>query len=94
VPVGKDLLAFNLLRRYGRLRLPKLLDGYEIENRIGWIEEFLDEDQEDFRQSYEPIFVLKPLLANDKSNMTSGDSAVAVIPDDTDIPLVTQRQEL
>lgn len=30
VPVGPDVLAWNLLRRYGRVRLPLLLEGWAL----------------------------------------------------------------
>ena len=35
-PVGPDLLVWNLHRRYGPLRLPRLLGGWEEEGRLGW----------------------------------------------------------
>ena len=61
VPIGADLLVWNLHRRYGPLRLPLLLDGWQVDARFGWEEDKLSEDG-NFRKSYEPVFVLrKPL---------------------------------
>jgi len=62
VPLGLDLVVFNLLRRYGALRLPLLLQHWQIQERLFWDEEKLTADA-DFRRSYEPVFMLrKPLL--------------------------------
>ena len=58
VPIGPDVVVFNLHRRYGRVRLPMLLQGYEVVHKIGWNEEKLDLEA-DWRQTYEPIFILK-----------------------------------
>jgi SAM-dependent methyltransferase len=58
VPIGEDLVIWNLMRRYGRKRLPKLLQGWEVVERLGWEEERLDMDN-NFRMSYEPLFVLR-----------------------------------
>ncbi len=68
VPVGPDVCVFNLHRRYGKKRLFKLLEGGELDvvERLGWIEDKLDEDAS-WRQTYEPVFVLKKKSAiNDK----------------------------
>lgn len=59
VPIGPDVVAFNLLRRYGPVRLPLLLEGWQIERRLGWDEAMLTQAR-DWRQSYEPILVLRP----------------------------------
>lgn len=59
VPVGPDLVVFNLHRRYGSVRLPELLRGYVIVDRYGWDERMLGEPA-NYRQSYEPILLLKP----------------------------------
>eukprot|EP01034_Spumella_vulgaris_P027181 gene27182-33867_t len=61
VPIGPDVVVFNLHRRYGVIRLPLLLEGWEEVERIGWMESKLTSEA-NWRQSYEPIFVLrKPL---------------------------------
>lgn len=64
VPIGPDVIVFNLLRRYGTIRLPLLLQGWEVVERMFWVEERLTEPQANYRKSYEPVFVLrKPLDA-------------------------------
>jgi hypothetical protein len=63
VPVGPDELSWNLHRRYGPLRLPLLLDGYHIMDRIGRTEAEHRRalvEPANIRRSYEPIFVLEP----------------------------------
>jgi hypothetical protein len=57
VPIGPDVVVFNLHRRYGRIRLPALLRGWKIVDRIGWREENLDKEA-NWRQTYEPILLL------------------------------------
>jgi hypothetical protein len=62
VPVGEDLVAWNLMRIYGNVRLPLLLKGYDVVNKYGYDEKkvFLKfGGNSNFRQSYEPVFVLK-----------------------------------
>jgi SAM-dependent methyltransferase len=44
VPVGPDVLVWNLHRRYGARRLPLLLAGWEDVARVGWEEERLHAD--------------------------------------------------
>jgi hypothetical protein len=61
VPIGPDVIVWNLHRRYGKVRLPLLLDGWEIVDRVGWEEEKLEKEA-NWRQSYEPILILKPSL--------------------------------
>lgn len=61
VPIGPDVVVFNLHRRYGRIRLPQLLQGWNIIETIGWVESRL-EDQANWRQTYEPVFMLTPTL--------------------------------
>lgn len=60
VPVGPDLLVWNLHRRYGPLRLPRLLQGWESLRRFGW-EEWRLTAEAPFRRSYEPLHVLQPM---------------------------------
>lgn len=57
VPIGPDLIVWNLHRRYGQLRLPLLLEGWDEVGRIGWNDEKISKPA-DFRKTYEPIFVL------------------------------------
>ena len=58
VPVGPDVVVWNLHRRYGTLRLPRLLEGWEEVGRVGWDERKLTADA-NWRQSYEPVLVLR-----------------------------------
>jgi SAM-dependent methyltransferase len=58
MPIGPDVVVFNLHRRYGRIRLPHILHGWEVVDRVGWDESRL-EAQANWRQTYEPIFILK-----------------------------------
>ena len=67
VPIGSDLLVFNLLRRYGAIRLPLLLDGWDVIDRLGWQSKKLNEDT-NFRKSYEPVFILQKSRSFTKSD--------------------------
>lgn len=58
VPVGPDVVVYNLHRRYGRIRLGLLLHGWQVQYVVGWEDAKLDQAR-DWRRSYEPIFVLK-----------------------------------
>lgn len=58
VPIGQDLLVWNLHRRYGEKRLPLLLQGWEIHGRTGWIDDMLTRPGVAYK-TYEPILVLK-----------------------------------
>ena len=60
VPLGPDLVVWNLHRRYGKLRLPVLLGGWEEMECVGWREELL-EQVSPYTLAYEPVFVLRPL---------------------------------
>jgi len=57
-PIGPDLLVWNLHRRYGALRLPRLLAGWAEEARLGWDETRLTAAS-DHRRRYEPLLVLR-----------------------------------
>ena len=63
IPIGPDVIVWNLHRRYGNIRLPMLLVGWTILDRIGWKDELLDMDA-DFRRTYEPVFILSPNSEN------------------------------
>jgi hypothetical protein len=58
IPIGPDVVVWNLHRRYGKLRLPKLLDGWIQEDIIGWNEERLTQ-RASWTRTYEPVFVLR-----------------------------------
>jgi SAM-dependent methyltransferase len=60
VPIGPDTLCWNAHRIYGRIRLPLLLEGWEVIDSFGF-------DQTDFDNNtnkngcHQPVFVLKPI---------------------------------
>lgn len=58
VPTGKDKLVWNAHRRYGEIRLPYLVDNWEMIDQEGFDE---NRFQQDHGESgvYQPIFVLK-----------------------------------
>jgi hypothetical protein len=58
LPIGPDLVVFNLLRRYGEIRLPMMLRGWVVVDRLFWDEARLN-IASNYRQSYEPIFILQ-----------------------------------
>lgn len=64
VPVGPDLVVWNLHRRYGPVRLPLLLHGYHKRDCFGWDETLLTAPRS-FRKSYEPVFVLQSMPKQD-----------------------------
>ena len=59
VPVGPDALAWNLMRVYGKVRLPLLLGGYEVAARYGFDERRVAAPVENLRVTYEPVFALR-----------------------------------
>jgi len=58
VPTGKDKLVWNAHRKYGKIRLPYLIDGWKLIDQEGFDER---EFEKDTGQSgvYQPVFVLK-----------------------------------
>eukprot|EP00929_Paragymnodinium_shiwhaense_P040099 TRINITY_DN20962_c0_g1_i1.p1 TRINITY_DN20962_c0_g1~~TRINITY_DN20962_c0_g1_i1.p1 ORF type:complete len:222 (-),score=17.89 TRINITY_DN20962_c0_g1_i1:665-1330(-) len=72
VPVGPDVVVWNLHRRYGSLRLPKLLNesNWELDARFGWDAERL-EMEASWRQTYEPVHVLRKRDASTRPAATS-----------------------
>lgn len=58
VPVGPDAVAWNLHRRYGALRLPLLLSGWQLQDVAGWEPSRLHAAQPVTR-SYEPVWLLR-----------------------------------
>jgi Flp pilus assembly protein TadD len=55
VPVGKDTLVWNAHRIYGKVRLPLLMEGWQIIDTFGYDDNLLDFD---FDILIQPIFVL------------------------------------
>ena len=81
MPIGPDVVVFNLHRRYGELRLPMLLDasGLEVVDILGWDEARLTAAA-DFRKTYEPVFVLRKTSSYvtsrcNRSNSSAGDNS-------------------
>lgn len=58
VPVGTDKLVWNAHRRYGEIRLPYLIDKWEMIDQEGFDEKLLKEDNGE-SGVYQPVFVLK-----------------------------------
>ena len=59
VPVGPDRIIWNLMRIYGKERLARLIDGYDVVERIGYDSTKLDDAPENVLRTYEPVFVLR-----------------------------------
>ena len=49
---------WNLHRRYGNLRLPLLLAGWERVEDAGWDEQLMRKEAP-YTRTYEPVFVLR-----------------------------------
>lgn len=61
VPVGSDLVVWNMMRRYGRHRLPLLLAGWRrLRTPVLWEDARVDQDIDFNIQPYRPVFVLTP----------------------------------
>lgn len=58
VPVGSDLLVWNSHRTYGRIRLPLLMEGWEVLDSSGFSEDLLDAELGEWDP--QPVFVLRP----------------------------------
>eukprot|EP01043_Picozoa_sp_COSAG02_P035080 COSAG02_NODE_2490_length_8694_cov_3.602909_4_plen_77_part_00 len=52
---------WNLHRRYGAARLPWMLTDWAVKDIVGWNEDLLTREA-NWRQTYEPAFVLTPRL--------------------------------
>ena len=66
VPVGPDIIVWNLHRRYGVIRLPMVLQGWKIKDIFGWDEAKLTAEAS-YRRSYEPVMVLTPRSDTDST---------------------------
>ena len=72
VPLGLDLLVWNVMRIYGKLRLKRMLNGWKIVDQIGYEEEKLTMKRgarSHWRKTYEPVFVLE--VDKSKSRLAS-----------------------
>ena len=58
VPIGKDKLVWNAHRKYGELRLPYLIDNWELIDQEGFDENLMSVDSGE-SGVYQPILVLK-----------------------------------
>lgn len=54
VPIGKDVLRFNMVRIYGRLRLPLLIEGWDWIGSEGYEDSLLDSNGD-----HQPILILR-----------------------------------
>lgn len=61
VPVGPDTLVWNAHRIYGKIRLPLLLEGWEIVDSFGFSPADFDNQALISTQHHQPVFVLRPL---------------------------------
>jgi len=60
LPVGPDVVVWNMHRRYGPVRLPLMLEGYTLVQTAGWDDVRLRQERAHFGPSYEPVWVLRP----------------------------------
>lgn len=62
LPIGLDMLVWNVMRIYGPSRLPLMLRGWDIVDTKGWDKKRLDlkfGGETSWRRTYEPVFILK-----------------------------------
>jgi hypothetical protein len=58
VPIGPDVVVWNLHRRYGKVRLGLLLEGWDEVERVGWTDDILTKEVS-YTMTTEPVFVLR-----------------------------------
>lgn len=58
VPIGKDCLVWNAHRIYGKIRLPMILEGWEMLDKFGFSQSLFDQKLGIHQQ---PVFVLRNL---------------------------------
>ncbi len=58
VPIGSDAVVWNAHRIYGRIRLPMLLDGWEVVESFGFGESLFD--AKPGRWHIQPVWILRP----------------------------------
>eukprot|EP00299_Pterocystis_sp_00344_P004216 c15092_g1_i1.p1 GENE.c15092_g1_i1~~c15092_g1_i1.p1 ORF type:complete len:177 (-),score=42.95 c15092_g1_i1:39-569(-) len=61
LPVATDILVWNMMRIYGKVRLPMILEGWTVVDRFGWDENRYGVPPEHVRVTYEPCWVLRPI---------------------------------
>ena len=64
VPVGPDAVVWNAMRRYGPVRLPLFLAGYDVVGSVGSDERKVSAAAPLRGKSYEPVFLLRPARAS------------------------------
>lgn len=60
VPIGSDLVVWNMMRRYGIERLGLLIEGWAGVRKFGVSEEEAKKGENNFRKAHEPVIVLQP----------------------------------
>eukprot|EP01041_Mallomonas_annulata_P010204 gene10204-21272_t len=73
VPIGPDILVYNLHRIYGDIRLPLLLEGWKVLDRIAWNSAQLKRVKS-WRMVYEPVFLLQKPIFTVRNKNSSKDS--------------------
>jgi hypothetical protein len=63
VPVGPDCLVWNAHRVYGKKRLPRLFEGWEVVDTVGLKMEDMEENWRDLGYMDQPIIVLRAPVA-------------------------------
>lgn len=58
IPIGQDKIVWNAHRVYGNIRLPRILNGWEVVGAVGWEDHLINEDF-GVSGAYQPIIVLK-----------------------------------
>jgi hypothetical protein len=58
VPVGNDAVAWNAHRKYGKIRLPKLIDGFDLIYSAGFSSDLFESDS-GRGAAFQPVFVLR-----------------------------------
>jgi len=60
IPIGLDKVVFNLHRVYGKVRIEKLLEGWETVEKFGFFPDSFENNVNGVNGSpYQPIYILK-----------------------------------
>ena len=77
VPIGPDIIVFNLHRRYGPIRLPLLVEasGLTVREKVFWVENrFTHDYYNNWRNTYEPVLILQKPVNYTTANTASFNS--------------------